>query len=374
MPIILFSVLWLSLLLISMGVVARGWAILSRFSTTAGTPSYLPVGRVARRLRGLMWLSIALKAGAGALAYVVGASLTPPLAALALIVSAGLTLLEFGLIFRWLYPSERVQRELPASLWEYLQGRLGLVWDALAPILSVGLVALTLHYTLSGQYRSEGAWGALTAGAMGVGALLIGLSIMRRPTPLPIRAVAVEAHLLTEARRLGRELGVRVNQILVLDGTRLRRANAFALSGGRIAITDTLLAILTEREVYAVLAHEVAHLAQRRRLLRFWFLLLGAGVGSAILVAPLWERLPRWGLLVWLGLLTLGMTLPMLRLRQRHEREADAFAVSEYGKEPLASALRKIARLHQREATERGDSLHPSLQARLRMINPSCTE
>lgn len=315
-----------------------------------------------------MWLSIALKAGAGALAYVWGASLTPPLVALALTGGAGLTMLEFGLIFRWLYPQERAQRNLQATLWEYLQGRLRLVWDALAPILSVGLGALALSYTLSGQYRSAGAWGALTAGVMGLGALLIGLGMMRRPTPLPVRSVAVEAHLLAEARRLGRELGVRVHEILVLDGTRLRSANAFALSGGRIAITDTLLAGLTEREVFAVLAHEVAHLAQRRRLIRLWLLLMGVGAGVTVAVAPLWDRLPRGGLLVWLGLLTLGMTLPMLRLRQRHEREADAFAVSQYGKEPLARALCKIARLHQRESNEHSDALHPSLQTRLQVI------
>ncbi|MCX7925643.1 MAG: M48 family metalloprotease [Fimbriimonadales bacterium] len=355
----------MSLLLTSVGVVALGRAVIS---ATARTPSYLPVGRVARRLRRLLWLSLALKAGAGALMSVLGASLTPPFAALALLGGAGLTLLEFALMFRWLYPHERTQRGLQASLGDYLQGRLRLVWDALAPILAGGLGALTVSYTLSGQYRGWGGLGILTASAMGLSALLIGLGMMRRPTPLPIRWVPVETHLLNEAHRLGRELGVRVQEILVLDGTRLRRANAFALSGGRIAVTDYLLATLTEREVFAVLAHEVAHLAQRRRLVRLWLMQLGAGVGGAVALAPLWERLPRWGLLAWLGLLTLGMTLPLLRARQRHEREADAFAVSQYGKEPLASALRKIAALHQRGADEQGDAVHPSLQNRLRAI------
>ena len=325
-------------------------------------------GRVARRLKRLLWLSVVLKAGVGALAYGLGAEVASPVVALALLGGTGLVLLEFGLIFCWLYPLERAYRGLTASLGDYLQARLRLVWDSLAPLLSVGMGALTLSYTLSGEYRLQGAWGTLMASAMGLSALLIGLGVMRRPIPLAVRSVSVEAHLLMEAQRLGRELGVRVREILVLDGTRLRQANAFALSGGRIAVTDILLASLTEREVYAVLAHEVAHLAQRRRLVRLWLLLLGVGASTAIAAAPLWEHLPRWGLLAWLGFLALGTTVPIFRLRQRHEREADAFAVSQYGKEPLANALRKIARLHQRDPNEPSDATHPSLQTRLKAI------
>jgi Zn-dependent protease with chaperone function len=178
----------------------------------------------------------------------------------------------------------------------------------------------------------------------------------------------VETHLLAETQRMGRELGVRVREILVLDGTRLRNANAFALSGGRIAITDYLLASLTELETLAVLAHEVAHLAQRRRLLGLWVKLLSAWIGVAIAFAPWWERLPPWGSLFWVGVLGLGMTLSLVWLRQRHEREADAFAVSQYGVEPLESALRKIAAIHQRPAHTRSDAVHPALAMRLQTL------
>lgn len=316
------------------------------------------------QIRRLLWLSIFAKLALCVPMYTHSA----PLTALMLLASAGLTLSEFGLIFHWLYPLERAQRDLPAARREYLIARLGLVWDALAPILTFGLGALTLVYLLSGQYRESGGWGVLWASGMGLGALVCGLSLSHRAIPLPVHRAPIEAHLLDEAQRLGRELGVPVREVLVLDGSRMRHANAFALSGGRIAMTDYLLASLTEQETLAVIAHEVAHLAQRRRLIRLWLLTLGVGVATVLTLAPLWERLPNWGLMLWLGLLALGLTLPILRLRQRHEREADDFAVSQYGVAPLRSALCKIATIHQRETDQQGDAVHPALQQRIRQL------
>ncbi|MCX7993676.1 MAG: M48 family metalloprotease [Fimbriimonadales bacterium] len=350
---------WFTLLLTSLGIL-----VLGRWFVRPGAS----FGRTMRLLKHLLWLSILVKASHGTLAYLREPSLAPPLWALTLIMGGAQVIGEFALLFRWLYPVERAQRGLQASLVEYVLARLRLVWDALAPILIAGLGTLTLSYIATGQYRTWGVWGVLTAGTMGLTVLLIGIGLMRRPTPLPIRSVPVETHLLEEAQRLGRELGVQVREVLVLDGMRLRRANAFALSGGRIAITDYLLASLTEREALSVIAHEVAHLAQRRRLVRLWIVQLSAGGGVALMLAPLWERLPAWGLLVWLVLLAAGMALPLLHLRQRHEREADAFAVSQYGVEPLASALRKVATLHLREADRRGDAVHPALNARLEYL------
>ncbi|MDM7460523.1 MAG: M48 family metalloprotease [bacterium] len=323
-----------------------------------------PIGRRTRRLRRLLWLSLLMKVAVGAWWYPLGA----PLASLALLLGVGLTLIEFGLIFYWLYPIERTERELPATAREYLIARLGMVWDALAPIAAFGLGALTLDYLWSGESRAAGAWGALTVSAMGLGALLSGLSISRRATPFPARCLPVRAHFLEEAQRLGRELGVTVREIVVLDGTRLRRADAFALSGGRIALTDYLLASLTEQQILAVIAHEVAHLAQRKRLVRLWLLTLAGGVGGAVVVAPFAHQLPPWGLLVWLGLIAFALMLPMQRLRRRHEREADAFAVSQYGVEALQGALRVIATLHQREPDHSSDAVHPSLTQRLQAL------
>jgi len=332
------------------------------------TQASVPIGRVMRWLRQLLWLSIGSKGvGWGAL-YAHGVSMEPPLAALGLILSGGQTLLEFMAIFWRLYPRERTERRLTASRREYLAMRLRLVWDALTPLLTVGLAGLTVHYTLSEAYRNWGSWDALSASAMGLCALLIGLGMTRRPAPLPIRTVSLAPSLLAEAQRLGNELGVQVREILVLDGARTRTANAYALSGGRIALTDYLLAVLTERELHAVLAHEIAHIAQRRRLVRLWALLTGAGVGLTLVSAPSIERLPRWGIVALLLALALGMLAPMLWLRRRHELEADAFTVSQYGAEPLASALRKLAALYPRDTYRASDALHRSLHERLQRL------
>jgi len=344
---------------IGLGVLALGWG---------WTRPSVPIGRVMRRLRQLLWLSIGSKGVVWGALYAHGVSMNPPLAALGLILSSGQTLLEFMAIFWRLYPRERAERGLTAPRREYLAVRLRLVWDALTPLLTVGLAGLTAHYTLSGAYRDWGGWGALAASVMGLCALLMGLGMTRRPAPLPVRTVSLAPSLLTEAQRLGNELGVQVREILVLDDARTRTANAFALSGGRIALTDYLLAVLTERELHAVLAHEIAHLAQRRRLVRLWVLLTGVGVGLTLAGAPFTERLPRWGIIALLTALALGMLAPMLWLRRRHELEADAFAVSQYGAEPLASALRRLAAIHPRDAHRASDALHLSLQERLQRL------
>jgi hypothetical protein len=264
----LSRVFWLAHLLLGLGVLALGWG---------WTRPSVPMGRVMRRLRRLLWLSIGAKGIVWGALYTLSPAIEPPVAALGLLISGGQTLLEFAAIFWRLYPRERAERGLTASQRAYLAVRLRPVLDALTPLLTVGLAGLTAHYTLSGAYRDWGGWGALTAGGMGLGTLLMGLGITRRAAPLPVRTVSLAPSLLAEAQRLGNELGVQVREILVLDGTRTRTANAFALSGGRIALTDYLLAALTERELHAVLAHEIAHLAQRRRLTRLWALLAGRG-------------------------------------------------------------------------------------------------
>lgn len=328
----------------------------------------MPLPRVMGRLRRLLWLSIGAKGVLWGMLVAIAEIPDAPIAALGLLASGGQTLLEFAALLMRLFPRERAERGLTLSRREYLATRLRPVQDALAPLLAGGLASLTAHYTLSGAYQQSGGWGAVCASVMGLTALLIALGIHRRAAPLPVRTVSLAPSLLAEAKRLGNELGVQVREILVLDGTRTRTANAYALSGGRIALTDYLIAALTERELYAVLAHEVAHLAQRRRLVRVWGLLTGTGIAAMLVSAPFWERLPRWGILALLCALAVGMLAPILYLRRRHEREADAFAVSQYGVEPLESALHKLAQLNPRDTHRSGDALHPTLRERLQHI------
>ncbi|MCS7064755.1 MAG: M48 family metalloprotease [Fimbriimonadales bacterium] len=284
---------------------------------------------------------------------------------LALALSLGFLLLlgEFALLFWRLYPLERARWGLTLSRSEYLRLRLGLVFETVAPLVAVGLIALAVTCALHGAQR-ENAGERLLMSFMGVAGVALGVLYARRGLILPVRTSSLAQPLQTEVQRLGRELGVSVRELLVLDGRRARMANAFALGGGRLAITDYLLAHLAEREALAVLAHEVAHLAQRRRLWRLWLLELGAAGGLIVGLAPIWQQLPAWSHLLLMAMLMVGMAAPMVWLRRRHELEADAFAASQYGADTMKSALLKVAAL--RTAPSRGATgIHPSLQQRL---------
>jgi len=291
------------------------------------------------------------------------ASLNEPQLALALGFGFMLVLTEFTLLFWRLYGWERAHRGLTLIPREYLRLRVGLVFDALAPLIAGALILLAVVSAFHAA-PGMGAGDRLLMGAIGVAGVALGVLYIRRGQMLPRRALTLAQPLQQEVQRMGRELNVPVRELLVLDGTRVRMANAFALSGGRIAITDYLLSHLTEREALAVLAHEIAHLAQRRRLWRLWLLELGAAWGLMIGTAPLWQRMPAWSHLLLLTTLIAGMAAPMRWLRRRHELQADAFAVSQYGADAMQNALRKVAALRglPRDGTA---GIHPDLQQRL---------
>ena len=62
---------------------------------------------------------------------------------------------------------------------------------------------------------------------------------------------------------LARKAGVPLKRIYILRNRLPRESNAFAMSGGRVAITESLLRGLNKREVDAVMAHELGHLKGR---------------------------------------------------------------------------------------------------------------
>ena len=162
------------------------------------------------------------------------------------------------------------------------------------------------------------------------------------------------------------------------------RANAWT-AGGRIHVTDTLLELLDDRELEAVLAHELAHLARRdaavmeicsapSRVLVGYAALVGRGTlrGAAFLerptlrgVASVLDLPMPWGialLLVFFALLCVPPAfvvgwisrLSMLGISRAREHSADAAAVTLTGSpSALASALMKLD--GQRQWTARQD-------------------
>lgn len=164
---------------------------------------------------------------------------------------------------------------------------------------------------------------------------------------------------------LAAKAGVTLQQLYVLPMRRHRMANAFAVQGGVVLLSDWLLENLERREVDAVLAHELAHirLGHPRKLA----VAAAAGVvaGAALVVVA--------------GFATsvvAGVVLSLLLARfvsRRCEYEADALAVRLTGDaEALITALVRIGRLnhvpvHWGRAAESGLT-HPSTLRRVEAI------
>lgn len=164
---------------------------------------------------------------------------------------------------------------------------------------------------------------------------------------------------------LAAKAGVTLQQLYVLPMRRHRMANAFAVQGGVVLLTDWLLENLERREVDAVLAHELAHirLGHPRQL----------GIAAAVGV------LAGAALVAVAGFATAvvaGVILSLLVARfvsRRCEYQADALAVRLTGDaEALVTALVRIGRLnhvpiHWGRAAESGLT-HPSTLRRVEAI------
>ncbi len=117
---------------------------------------------------------------------------------------------------------------------------------------------------------------------------------------------------------LAARANVRLQQVYVLPMKRARMANAFAVQGQVVMLTDLLLERLSREEVDAVLAHEIAHLKRGDplKIALAWFgftlvpflSLLSLGFGWALLA-------------FWIGL------LPACAISRRIERATDREAL-----------------------------------------------
>ncbi len=206
-------------------------------------------------------------------------------------------------------------------------------------------------------------WGSGPGGATLCGGVLVTLFLAG--TRQQMLGMTLEAETVGPLRdrvfALAARAGVPLRQVYVLSARSARIANAFAVHGGKVLLTDHLLAHLSTAEVEAVVAHELAHLRARHPLKLQWALFGGALLG----VPFLWLPLGAWGLAVsglagWLVFVTCA---------RRFEREADRGAVQLAGDaEALISALVKLARLghvpvHWSRAQE-AMLTHPSVRRR----------
>ena len=177
--------------------------------------------------------------------------------------------------------------------------------------------------------------------------------------------------LFERVRMLARTAGVTVSRLGLLRTRVPQEANAFAMPGGQIVLTESLVNGLTPREVDAVIAHELGHhkaghLKVNWSKILFWVYLLGAGSFFGWLNARF--HLPLW--LMTLPILPLLFTVLQGLLSQRREFTADARAVEITGDpEGTIAALARLAQLSRVPTGDRGivGSImsHPSMEGRV---------
>ncbi len=176
---------------------------------------------------------------------------------------------------------------------------------------------------------------------------------------------------------LAHRFGVKVRQLYVFPAKEVRMANAFAVQGGNVILTDFLLEKLNKKEVDGIVAHELAHLRHHHPLLLVICLFIpvfivtigyfGAGAflnqyGLALLPAELgWMMGAAAGLMFFFF------------MARRFELSADADAVLlTHEHEAMISGLAKLtqANLFPREwgGWLKWFITHPSLEERANAI------
>lgn len=187
------------------------------------------------------------------------------------------------------------------------------------------------------------------------------------------RALDREA-LLQRIQALLTRTGFHSKGVFVMDGSRRSaHGNAYFTGLGRnkrIVFFDTLLDSLNDREIEAVLAHELGHF-KRRHVLQRMFTSFALSLAGLALLGHLSNQ--AWfyrGLGVeqpstYMALALFFMVVPVFtfslqplyaRISRRHEFEADAFAAEQADAQALTAALVKL--YEENAATLTPDPLH----------------
>lgn len=177
--------------------------------------------------------------------------------------------------------------------------------------------------------------------------------------------------IFEQATALARKAGVKIARLGLLHTRVPEHVNAFAMSGDRIVLTESLVRGLTSREVNAVIAHELGHhkaghLRVNSPSLVFWVCVFALGPAMGWLVGH--YHLPSWALTVPIA--PLGMVMLQGLLSQRRELDADARAAQITGDpEGKIAALARLAQLSRMPVEGRGimQSImsHPSMEKRV---------
>lgn len=197
-------------------------------------------------------------------------------------------------------------------------------------------------------WMAGGGAGALLGALLGAGAGVLVCLVGERVVLRLYGAREVDAqgapHLLAMVREMAALAGLPAPRVFLLDAD---AANAFTVGRGRaraaLVLTSGILRLLDERELRAVLAHELAHVLRGDMLPGTFAAALGGVLAAASqtgLGAPLDERArpaPAWQTPLWLLLAPLAALLAQLGAAARRELAADRLAARLCG-DPLALA------------------------------------
>jgi STE24 endopeptidase len=237
-------------------------------------------------------------------------------------------------------------------------------------------VQVLVHYAVP----LHGQWHRLGVAAAYFGSLIILSTVL---SPLSLFAVKAEPLDAEQHRRLcalADKLGVRIRDIRAFPTRKRKIANAVqvgALPGLRyILVSDYLLDHMSEREVDAVVAHELGHARGRHVLIKVvslgatWIVLeaASAALGSAALSGAANVAVVLFPFCFIAALLLVQGVLGV-----QLEKRADDAAARAVGADALAAALEKLGDLNDtKRRTGRGWSLitqHPGLEQRIRRLN-----
>ena len=180
--------------------------------------------------------------------------------------------------------------------------------------------------------------------------------------PLFNKLVPLESGSLKEAiEAYSQKVNFPLKNIFVIDGSkRSAKANAFFSGLGKkkkIVLYDTLIENHSEDELVAVLAHEAGHFKKKHIIYSMIMGVLQTGLTLYILSLMINSSEVSWAMggqttALHLNILAFGILYSPISTimgvlgniySRKNEYEADEYAVTTYAKEPLQTALKKLA-------------------------------
>ena len=227
----------------------------------------------------------------------------------------------------------------------------------LGVVIGGGIYALLAYlFQLLGGYFWLAAWVVVSCFSLFIAAFYTSvlLPIFNKLTPLE------NGELRTTIEKYATKVNFPLTNIMVMDGsTRSSKANAFFSGIGSrksIVLYDTLINDMTSDEITAVLAHEVGHY-KKKHIIQSMALSISQ-MGILLFLFGWLARNPLMAEVLgaqentfYLSLVTFSLLyspvsiligLIMNLLSRKNEYEADHYAKTTYGAEPLISSLKKL--------------------------------